>query len=72
MRKLFSHAFSLRSLSEQEPLVAGHIDNFIDQIGRYSKKDGGIDLGEWFNILAFDIIGDLAFGRSFEGIKNGE
>lgn len=32
---------------------------------------GGIDISIWFNLLTFDIIGELAFGESFGGIRSG-
>ncbi len=70
MRKYLSSAFSDRSLKEQEPLIAGVIDRFIEQIGRL----GGdcIDMTMWFNLMTFDVIGELAFGRSFGGVESGE
>jgi hypothetical protein len=29
-----------------------------------------VDMNNWYNLTTFDIIGDLAFGESFEGLKN--
>lgn len=70
MRKYLSSAFSDRSLKEQEPLIAGVIDRFIDQIGRLGGD--GIDMTMWFNLMTFDVIGELAFGRSFGGVESGK
>ena len=72
MRKYLSHAFSDRSLKEQEVLVAEVVDEFIVQIGKEGAKPEGIDIVRWFNLTTFDIIGSLAFGESFEGVKSGE
>lgn len=69
MRKYLSHAFSDRSLSEQEFLIAGVIDSFIQQIGR--TEPGGLDLSAAFGRLTFDIIGSLAFGETFGGVESG-
>lgn len=30
-----------------------------------------IDMAKWFNFYSFDIMGDLAFGKSFDMIKDG-
>lgn len=71
MRKLLSHAFSERSLSEQEDLVTGSIDKFIDIAQAQCGMAEGWDIVESFRRLAFDIIGDLAFGETFGGLDGG-
>lgn len=72
MRKYLSHAFSDRSLKEQEDLVGEIVDEFITQLGLNSSGEEGLDIVFWFNLTTFDIIGSLAFGESFEGLKSGE
>ena len=69
MRKYLSSAFSDRSLKEQEYLISGAIDHFIQQIGKLGSD--GIDMTMWFNLLTFDVIGELAFGESFGGVASG-
>lgn len=70
MRKSLSHAFSQRSLIEQESLIATVVDRFINQIGRIGG--GGLNMVEWYTMMTFDIIGDLAFGETFGGIESGD
>ena len=72
MRKLLSHAFSQRSLTEQESLVSTAVDRFIEMIGRIGASQEGLDITKWYHMLTFDIIGDLAFGETFRGIESGE
>ena len=72
MRKYLSHAFSDKSLKDQEHLVAEMVDLFIDRIGTHGAEGGGVDLVMWFNLLTFDIIGSLAFGEPFGGLESGE
>ena len=72
MKKLLSHAFSQRSLTEQESLVSTAVDHFIETIGKTGASQEGLNITTWFNILTFDIIGDLAFGETFRGIESGE
>ncbi|CEJ92627.1 hypothetical protein VHEMI08265 [[Torrubiella] hemipterigena] len=68
MRKFLSRAFSEASLREQESLISDTINQFVARIA----KEDVIDFTHWFNLLTFDIIGKLAFGRDFKGISTGE
>ncbi|KAL9123064.1 MAG: hypothetical protein Q9187_000391 [Circinaria calcarea] len=72
MRKYLSHAFSDRSLKDQEGLVNKVVDEFIAQLGVYASGEQGANIVMWFNLTTFDIIGSLAFGRSFGGVKSGK
>ena len=72
MKKFLSRAFSQRSLTEQESLVSTAVDHFIEMIGKTGASQKGLEITKWFNILTFDIIGDLAFGETFRGIESGE
>jgi cytochrome P450 len=49
MRTFLSRAFSDTSLKEQEYLINGIIDRFVDKIG----QAGNVDLTHWFNLLTF-------------------
>lgn len=71
MRKFLSRAFSEGSLREQEGIVSGLIGRWVDRVGEVSEKREQVDLTKWFNLMAFDIIGMLAFGQDFEGIGTG-
>lgn len=84
MRKLFANVFSSKALGEQEDLVQRYVDLLMHQLGKYgapksklereaSSGDGpnGADILQFFNWATFDIIGDLAFGRSFGSLAAG-
>lgn len=72
MRKFLSHAFSQRSLQEQEPLVTSVIEGFMQTMKSKAEEGTAVNLTEWFNILTFDIFGELAFGETFRGVETGE
>ena len=73
MRRHLSHAFSSQSLAEQEALIAESVDKFINVVGeRGSKDEGGFNMSKGFGMVAFDIIGDLAFGETFGGLDSGK
>ncbi|KAF9694073.1 hypothetical protein EKO04_007756 [Ascochyta lentis] len=61
-RQLFNQGFSTRALKEQEPLLRKHVDRLIAAV--QSRADQGIETNmvDMFNFLAFDVMGDLAFG----------
>lgn len=72
MRKYLSHAFSDRSLKDQEHLVSEIVDEFISQLGVNASGKDGANMVLWFNLTTFDVIGSLAFGESFGGLKSGK
>ena len=73
MRKVLAYAFSERSLREQEPLIQIHVDTLIKilhhQISQGSQE---VDLVDWFNYVAFDIVADLSFGEPFNTLTDSE
>jgi len=69
-RRLLSHAFSEKSLREQEPLIKHYIDLLISRLHETCKNTQ--DMASWFNFVSFDIIGDLTLGESFDCLENSE
>ncbi|KAI3228057.1 hypothetical protein DTO012A7_6640 [Penicillium roqueforti] len=72
MRKSLTPAFSTEALVEQESIVQSCIDGFIEKVGERGTREEGLDLSKWFEMLAFDIVGEMAFGESFHCIENGK
>ena len=80
-RKAIAHIFSTTSLGHFEEYIKTHIVAFIrrmDQFaeGKLREKGGGpdantFDIAPWFHYVAFDIISDLAFGRSLGMLASG-
>lgn len=72
MKRNLSSAFSTKALKEQEGIVAAHIDHFIERLGTIGgHKTGGLDMSKWYEMVAFDILGDMAFGQSFGSVDSG-
>ena len=71
MRRLLSHAFSEKALREQEGLIKVHIHNLMEGIRKQvaGPAKGKIDVVDWYHWATFDIIGDLAFGESFNCLQ---
>ncbi|KAH8812380.1 cytochrome P450 [Xylogone sp. PMI_703] len=70
MRRLLSHAFSDRALSEQEPIIQTYIDELMSKL-KLQAQNGPFNIVPWFNFLTFDVIGDLSFGESFNCLDEG-
>ncbi|CAK7226459.1 hypothetical protein SBRCBS47491_006239 [Sporothrix bragantina] len=74
-RKVVSHTFSARSVLQFEPYIQENLALFVRQWDNLIKKSpkgaAEIDCLNWFNFLAFDMIGDLAFGAPFGMLESG-
>lgn len=75
LRNLYP-AFSVKALLEQEKIIHECVDRFVQKIGELQKDakiaTKGLDMTTWFEMVAFDIFGEMAFGESFHAIENGE
>lgn len=67
MRRKLAHAFSAAAVKEQEYLMRVHFDKMVDRIREqaWASRCGLVDMEKMYNCVAFDVIGDLAFGESF-------
>lgn len=75
-RKVVSRTFSLKSVVQFEQYIHHNLEIFVNQWDRISNLAHGgysrIDALPWLNFLAFDIIGDLAFGAPFGMLEKGK
>ncbi|KAI1357359.1 cytochrome P450 [Xylaria arbuscula] len=76
-RKMVSHTFAPKSILQFEPYIAENLELFVnrwDELAQKSPrgdKTAHVDCLKWFNYVAFDTIGDLAFGAPFGMLKAG-
>lgn len=66
-----AHAFSETALREQEPLVKEHIARLIEQLSKRAERRERVDMNEWYNLIAFDVVSDLSFGESLDALHAG-
>ena len=69
-RKLLSHAFSDKALSEQWDILKKYSSLLVSKLREKvvqtaEKQPTTVNFSTWYNYTTFDIIGDLAFGQSF-------
>jgi cytochrome P450 len=70
-RRALSHAFSQKALLEQESIIRGYVDLFIERLAPFATSGRELNMCEWFNFTTFDIIGDMAFGEPFGCLRDG-
>ncbi|PLN84635.1 cytochrome P450 [Aspergillus taichungensis] len=70
LRRQMSHGFSEKSMRAQEPLIRQYVDLLIQRLRETSAGSNPLDMVAWYNFTTFDIIGDLAFGKGFDCLKN--
>ncbi|CAK7243796.1 MAG: hypothetical protein STHCBS139747_005324 [Sporothrix thermara] len=74
-RKVVSHVFSTKSTGQFEPYIHKNLALFVRQwdslISKGTDGTAQLDCLTWFNFLAFDMIGDLAFGAPFGMLEVG-
>jgi benzoate 4-monooxygenase len=72
-RKNVSHIFSQQNVRKFEPYIQKNLLLFLDKMDSLIERSGEdqaeFDFLPWANYIAFDIIGDLAFGTPFGFIE---
>ncbi|KAH6639122.1 cytochrome P450 [Boeremia exigua] len=68
-RRTVNHAFSEKALRAQEGLLMRYIDQFTNALAAHGTAE--INVKNWLEYTAFDVVGDLAFGESFGCLSNG-
>lgn len=66
-RRVLSAAFSESALKGVEDLVLNNVNVLVDEVEKNGDK--GLDMGNTFSWLTFDVMGALCFGRSFDMLK---
>jgi cytochrome P450 len=76
-RRILSHAFSDTALKEAEVFVLDNVKKFVRLLGPDREEDKGEpglvaarwgeprNMSDWCNWLAYDIMGNLVFGKSY-------
>jgi len=72
LRRAAAPGFWEKSIALQEDYMQRHTTLFISRLHEESSREGKVDFDYWVNACTTDIIGDLAFGRSFGGLESGK
>jgi hypothetical protein len=75
LRRAVNNAYTMSSLVQFEPLVDSAIHEFVSQLrNRFADKSGHdsiLDLGEWLQYFAFDVICELTYSKRMGFIEHG-
>ncbi|KAI1879069.1 hypothetical protein JX265_003246 [Neoarthrinium moseri] len=72
-RKRMAPSFSATALRVQEGVINEYLDLWIKRLPELGGENtNGLEMGEAFTWLTFDIMGRLGFGQGFDCIKNGK
>ncbi|KAI9654563.1 MAG: hypothetical protein M1831_005324 [Alyxoria varia] len=64
LRRCVNFAFSMSSLMSYEPLVDSTIQTFLTKTDElFCGPDKSCDFGRWLQYYAFDVIGEITFGK---------
>ncbi|KAH6535231.1 hypothetical protein HBI81_072700 [Parastagonospora nodorum] len=70
-RRLVSHAFSDKSLRDQDKLLKGYAAILVDQLAKIAGvPDNETNMLSWYNFIAFDVMADLTFGEDLGQLRN--
>ena len=69
IRKALSAAFSQHALRDQESFLQDYVNKLMRSL---QPLEAPVDLVDYFNWTAFDIVSDLTFGESFGGLDKSE
>lgn len=61
--------YALSNIIKSEPYVDATIELLVQSLNRLSQAGEKVDFDRWFNYCAFDIVGEVAFSRSFGFLK---
>jgi len=62
----------MSSLLEMEPYVDGAIEQMCTRLGGFADKSIAVNMAFWMQAYAFDVVGELAFGRAFGFLTSGQ
>ncbi|MCJ1387107.1 RNA polymerase II mediator complex subunit [Xylographa soralifera] len=78
LRKLMGSAFTEHSLRNQQPLIESYADLVVTKLHKLVAEPATGDntattnILDWLNYFTIDVMGDLAFGESFDCLQNSD
>ncbi|KAE8871021.1 hypothetical protein PTNB29_01365 [Pyrenophora teres f. teres] len=69
-RRIVSRLYSLSSVLQLEERVESCVEMLVERLSERAATEGAIDMAEWIQWYAFDVIGELFFSRKFGFMEN--
>ncbi|KAH0841174.1 hypothetical protein AYO21_06936 [Fonsecaea monophora] len=64
-RRIVSHVYSLSNVLRSERYIDNCSNLFMQRVGEFADRGEEFDLGQWLQMYAFDVVGELYFGKMF-------
>lgn len=71
MKKALAPAFSTKALQGQEHIISRCVDGFVGRLRELGGDSQGLNMTKWFEMVSFDILGEMAFGEGFGCVDRG-
>ncbi|KAH7067216.1 cytochrome P450 [Paraphoma chrysanthemicola] len=68
LRKRVSSAYSMSSILKYETFIQRCLDLLLEKLRLHSQR-GPVDMSEWTNAFAFDVVGELGYGSDLGMLK---
>jgi len=70
-RRVWDQGFSAKALREYEPRIAFHVGRLLGRVEESAASQKPLEVTNYMNFFAFDMMGELAFGKGFEMLRDG-
>jgi cytochrome P450 len=70
LRKRVSHVYSMTSIVAMEPYIQGCLDLMLQLLQKYADNGEAVDMSEWTNAFAYDVVGEIAYGERFGHLES--
>ncbi|KIX00635.1 uncharacterized protein Z518_09700 [Rhinocladiella mackenziei CBS 650.93] len=71
-RRMVAAGFSMTALMEMEGFVSNCVAIFETRLDEFADQKEPIDMGNWLQCYAFDVIGEITFARRFGFLDRGK
>ena len=74
-KKVANVPYSMAAMQQLSPFIDESIEMFMNKLDGFASRERGgngqVDLGAWLHYFAFDVLGEVAFGRKFGFLEEG-
>ena len=71
-RRRFQSLYSMTSIAGYEPFVDECADLLTDHLNEFAETNKKVNMAHWFQCYAFDVIGNITYGKRFGFLDHGE
>ncbi|KAG7057536.1 cytochrome P450 [Colletotrichum scovillei] len=72
IKRPISSLYSMSTLTEFEPFVDSTIEKLLEKLDEFADAGRELDLATWLQYYAFDVIGELTFGKPLGFLDQGQ